>query len=148
MAETALRDIEGLRDDLIRVSNIFFSSRFIAHFIRQTKTNSRCHFAGGRDICIHAHLYATGLLSGRTGSFHLPIGNDELQITFNMSTSPIASFPFTSAELSSDNGILYGINRHNNSLILFDRFPAKRQCRYFCYIGAESYAIKLEIIQY
>ena len=53
----------------------------------------------------------------------IPLGNDELAITVNMNTSPAASsFPFVSAELTSDEGILYGINRHNNSLIIFDRF--------------------------
>ena len=47
----------------------------------------------------------------------LPLCNDELMIAFNMNSSPIASsFPFISSELSSDNGVLYGINRHNNSL--------------------------------
>ena len=46
----------------------------------------------------------------------LPLCNDELMITFNMNSSPIASsFPFISSELTSDNGVLYGINRHNNS---------------------------------
>ena len=52
----------------------------------------------------------------------LPLGIDELAIAFNMNSSPIAaSFPFMSAELTSDNGILYGVNRHNNSLILFNQ---------------------------
>ena len=80
----------------------------------------------------------------------LPVGNDELMISFNMSTSPIASsFPFTSAELTSDNGILYGINRHNNSLILFDRFSLQNaNAVIFATSGAgKSYAVKLEILR-
>ena len=67
-----------------------------------------------------------------------------------MSTSPIASsFPFTSAELSSDNGILYGVNRHNNSLIIFDRFSLQNaNAVIFATSGAgKSYAIKLEILR-
>ncbi|MBI4449964.1 hypothetical protein HY634_02815, partial [Candidatus Uhrbacteria bacterium] len=53
----------------------------------------------------------------------MPLNNDELMIPFNMNSSPCASsFPFISSELTSNDGILYGINRHNNSLILFDRF--------------------------
>src|SRR3990167_6523931 len=71
-------------------------------------------------------------------------------ITFNMSTSPIASsFPFTSAELTSDNGILYGINRHNNSLILFDRFILQNaNMVVFATSGAgKSYAVKLEVLR-
>jgi type IV secretory pathway VirB4 component len=67
-----------------------------------------------------------------------------------MSTSPIASsFPFTSAELTSDNGILYGVNRHNNSLIIFDRFSLQNaNAIVFATSGAgKSYAVKLEIIR-
>jgi len=80
----------------------------------------------------------------------IPLGNDELMITFNMNTSPIASsFPFISSDLTSDKGILYGINRHNNSLILFDRFSlANANAVVFATSGAgKSYAIKLEILR-
>ncbi|OGH84661.1 MAG: conjugal transfer protein TraC, partial [Candidatus Magasanikbacteria bacterium RIFOXYA2_FULL_44_8] len=80
----------------------------------------------------------------------LPLCNDELMIEFAMNSSPIAaSFPFISAELTSDNGILYGINRHNNSLILFDRFSLQNaNMTVFATSGAgKSYAIKLEIMR-
>ncbi|MBU0625738.1 DUF87 domain-containing protein, partial [Patescibacteria group bacterium] len=80
----------------------------------------------------------------------LPLGNDELMISFNMNSSPIASsFPFISADLTSDNGILFGINRHNNSLILFDRF-SMQNANYvvFATSGAgKSYTVKLEILR-
>jgi conjugal transfer ATP-binding protein TraC len=53
----------------------------------------------------------------------LPLGNDQLAIATNLNTQPLSTtFPFVSSELTSNDGILYGINRHNNSLILFDRF--------------------------
>ncbi len=80
----------------------------------------------------------------------LPLGIDELNITFNMNSSPIAaSFPFISSELTSDNGILYGINRHNNSLILFDRFSLQNaNMVVFATSGAgKSYAVKLEVLR-
>ena len=67
-----------------------------------------------------------------------------------MNSSPVASsFPFISSELTSDNGILYGINRHNNSLILFDRFSLQNaNSVVFATSGAgKSYAIKLEIVR-
>ena len=76
-------------------------------------------------------MFSSRLVYSRTVFFQaeqgfnstLPLGNDEVMVAFNMNTSPIASsFPFMSAELTSDDGILYGINRHNNSLILFNRF--------------------------
>jgi len=67
-----------------------------------------------------------------------------------MNSSPVASsFPFISSELTSDNGILYGINRHNNSLILFDRFSLQNaNTVVFATSGAgKSYAIKLEVLR-
>ncbi len=80
----------------------------------------------------------------------LPLGVDELMVAFNMNSSPIAaSFPFISSELTSDNGILYGINRHNNSLILFDRFSLQNaNMVVFATSGAgKSYAVKLEVLR-
>src|SRR3990167_5611100 len=53
----------------------------------------------------------------------LPIGYDKLLITRNMDTTSLATtFPFTSSELTSDRGIMYGVNQHNDSLVVFDRF--------------------------
>lgn len=53
----------------------------------------------------------------------LPIGKDKLEITRNMDTTSLAStFPFVSSDLSDDKGIMYGINQHNGSLVIFDRF--------------------------
>ena len=80
----------------------------------------------------------------------LPLNNDALQISFNMNSSPAAaSFPFISSELTSDDGILYGINRHNNSLIIFDRFTLQNpNMVVFATSGAgKSYAIKLEVLR-
>ncbi len=80
----------------------------------------------------------------------LPLAEDELEIGFNMNTSPAAaSFPFISSDLTSDNGILYGINRHNNSLILFDRFSLQNANEVvFATSGAgKSFAIKLEVLR-
>ncbi len=80
----------------------------------------------------------------------LPLLNDELFVPFNLNSSPCASsFPFISADLSSDNGILYGINRHNNSLILFDRFsmPNANMCCFATSGSGKSYSIKLEVLR-
>ena len=67
-----------------------------------------------------------------------------------MNTGAIStSFPFTSADLSQDTGILYGINTHNNSLILFDRFSLENyNSVVFAKSGAgKSYSVKLEILR-
>src|SRR3989344_6427143 len=80
----------------------------------------------------------------------LPLANDKLSLHTNMNTEPLSTvFPFISLELTSSDGILYGINRHNNSLILFDRFSLPNaNSVVFAISGAgKSYAIKLEILR-
>lgn len=81
----------------------------------------------------------------------LPIAQDELQILRNLDTGSLSTtFPFTSAELTSDGGILYGINRHNDSLILYDRFTLENaNSVVLATSGAgKSYFVKLEILRY
>jgi type IV secretory pathway VirB4 component len=80
----------------------------------------------------------------------LPYGLDQLLIHTPMNTEPLSStFPFISSDLSSNEGILYGINRHNNSLVLFDRFSLENaNSVIFAKAGAgKSYAVKLEILR-
>src|SRR5690606_2262591 len=80
----------------------------------------------------------------------MPVMQDELSVHSKFNSSPLSSFfPFTSFDLTSDNGILYGINRHNSSLILFDRFSLQNYNSVtFATSGAgKSYAIKLEILR-
>lgn len=80
----------------------------------------------------------------------LPLCEDSLQIYKNLDTNSLStSFPFVSAELTSNKGILYGINRHNNSLILFDRFELENANQVvFAKSGAgKSYTIKLEALR-
>jgi conjugal transfer ATP-binding protein TraC len=79
-----------------------------------------------------------------------PIASDQLQIYRNMNTGSLStSFPFTSAELSRNEGILYGLNRHNNGLVLFDRFSLENaNMVVFAKSGAgKSFAIKLEALR-
>ncbi|HSX14802.1 MAG TPA: DUF87 domain-containing protein [Candidatus Saccharimonadales bacterium] len=80
----------------------------------------------------------------------LPAGDDELQVSRNMNTGALSStFPFTSAELSRNEGILYGLNRHNNGLVLFDRFSLENaNMVVFAKSGAgKSFAVKLEALR-
>jgi len=79
-----------------------------------------------------------------------PTGQDLLMVHTPMNTGPLSSiFPFVSFDLSSNEGILYGINRHNNSLILFDRFSLENANEvFFGKAGSgKSYCIKLEILR-
>jgi DNA helicase HerA-like ATPase len=80
----------------------------------------------------------------------IPICLDEIAVQRNMNTSPLSTtFPFISSELTSNDGILYGLNRHNESLIIFDRFSLENaNATVFAKSGAgKSYAIKLEILR-
>lgn len=80
----------------------------------------------------------------------LPLGSDLLQVKRNMDTGAISTtFPFTTANLSNEEGILYGINRHNNGLVLFDRFSLENaNMTVFAKSGAgKSFAVKLEALR-
>lgn len=80
----------------------------------------------------------------------LPCCNDRLNITRNMDTTSLATtFPFVSSDLSDDKGIMYGINEHNGSLVIFDRFSMQNyNSVVFATAGAgKSYLIKLEVLR-
>jgi len=80
----------------------------------------------------------------------LPIGRDDLAVHSKLNSSPLSSlFPFVSFDLTSDQGVLFGINRHNSGLVLFDRFQMENyNSLIFATSGAgKSYATKLEILR-
>ncbi len=80
----------------------------------------------------------------------VPQFTDQLQIRRNMNTGAVStSFPFTSADLSQDNGILYGINMHNAGLVIFDRFTLENgNAVVFAKSGAgKSFTVKLEALR-
>ncbi|MEK7113718.1 MAG: DUF87 domain-containing protein, partial [Patescibacteria group bacterium] len=152
LRQTALQDIERLRDDLTQGIEHFFQFAFYVTFYAQNKEELEQTSEEIENIFGSKLIYSRKVLYQSEQGFNstLPLGNDELTIAFNMNSSPIAaSFPFISAELTSDDGILYGINRHNNSLILFDRFSLQNaNMAVFATSGAgKSYATKLEILR-
>ncbi len=80
----------------------------------------------------------------------LPMGVDKLLVTRNMDTTSLATtFPFTSSELTQENGIMYGINEHNDSLVIFDRFSMENaNMLIFAKSGAgKSFTVKLEVLR-
>ncbi len=80
----------------------------------------------------------------------LPMGTDKLLVTRNMDTTSLATtFPFTSSELTMETGIVYGINEHNDSLVIFDRFKMENaNMVIFAKSGAgKSYTVKLEVLR-
>lgn len=81
---------------------------------------------------------------------NVPQMYDQLQVRRNMSTGALStSFPFTSADLSQDNGILYGVNMHNSGLVIFDRFSLENgNSTVFAKSGAgKSFTVKLEALR-
>jgi conjugal transfer ATP-binding protein TraC len=152
ISEAALRDIEDLRDSLSQGTEHFFQfALYVTVYATDKKeldkmTEEVESLFGGKLIYTKRVFYQSEQGFNST----VPQGNDELMITFNMNSSPVASsVPFISADLTSDNGVLFGINRHNNSLILFDRF-SMQNANYivFATSGAgKSYTVKLEILR-
>lgn len=80
----------------------------------------------------------------------LPMGRDRVLVTRNMDTTSLATtFPFTTSELTANEGILYGLNEHNDSLIIFDRFTLENanSVVFGKSGGGKSYMVKLEIMR-
>lgn len=80
----------------------------------------------------------------------VPQMSDQLQIRRNMNTGAIStSFPFTSADLTQEKGVLYGVNMHNNGLVIFDRFSLENaNMVVFAKSGAgKSFTVKLEALR-
>ncbi len=152
MLETALRDAEALRDALTQGVERFF--QFALYLTLYTDSEKDIDDLSDKveNLLGSRLVYSKRVLYQAEQGFNssLPLANDELYIAFNMNSSPIASsFPFISSELTSDAGILYAINRHNNSLIIFDRFSLQNyNSVVFASSGAgKSYAIKLEVLR-
>ncbi len=152
LAETALRDMEKLRDDLTQgIEHFFQSALYITLYSKKLEDLDK--ITESVENVFGSHLvYSRRVFYQAEQGFNstVPFMNDELQVLVNVNTSPCASsFPFVSSDLTSDKGILYGINRHNNSLILFDRFSLQNgNAVVFATAGAgKSYTIKLEVLR-
>ncbi len=150
--ETALQDAEELRRNLQRGQERFF--QFGLYFtiyaededkIKKIQTKLESTLGGKLVLSKPAEMQ---MEHGFNSS--LPLANDELEIHHNMNTNPLSTtFPFSSSDMTSSEGILYGINRHNDSLIIFDRFNLENaNSVVFAKSGAgKSYAVKLEILR-
>ncbi len=152
LRETALRDMEKLRDDLTQGIEHFFQTAMYITVYGKTLEDLDSSCEGIENILGSTLVYSRRVFYQAEQGFNstLPIASDDLQILINMNTSPSASsFPFVSSDLTSDSGVLFGINRHNNSLILFDRFSLQNaNSVVFATSGAgKSYAIKLEVLR-
>ena len=151
--ETALEDAEALRTAIQRGQEKFF--QFGLYFTVYADDEDKLEkltkqlesILGGRLVLTRR----ADLRAEQAFNSCLPMALDEIEVFRNMNTSPLSStFPFTSASLTDNEGVLYGLNRHNDSLVIFDRFNLENaNSVVFAKSGAgKSYAIKLEILRY
>jgi conjugal transfer ATP-binding protein TraC len=150
--DTAYRDLEDLRDQLQQAEERIFDVGVYITVYGKTieeldKTESEI-----KSMLESRLIYVKPALFQQPQGFKstLPLANDELNVNSKLNSSPLSSiFPFVSFDLTSDKGILYGVNRHNASLVLFDRFSLENyNSVIFAKSGSgKSYATKLEILR-
>lgn len=150
--ETAIGDVEELRDTLQKgETRLFQYSLYFTIYAKtpedlQTLTKQIETTLGGMLV-----YSKPALLQMEEGfSTTMPLAYDELQIVRNLDTDSLSTtFPFSSQDLSHHDGVLYGINLHNSSLVLFDRFQMENANQVvFAKSGSgKSYAVKLEALR-
>ena len=152
MLETAFQDIESLRDSLQQATEKIFN---VGAYITIYADNMEQLNKLGASI---NYLLESRLVYIKPAAFEqieglgsmLPLAQDRLLISSPLNSGPLSSFfPFTSSDLTSDKGIMYGVNRYNNGLIIFDRFSLENaNMVVFAKSGSgKSYATKLEILR-
>lgn len=150
--KVALQDAEELRENLQKGVERFFQvglyftmygedKEKLENTVKQIQT-----ILGGKLIMSRNADFRTE----RGFNTTLPQATDEIDVLRNMNTGPASStFPFVSNDLTSNEGVLYGLNRHNSSLIIFDRFnlPNANSVVFAASGAGKSYAVKLEILR-
>ncbi len=150
--ETALEDIEGLRERLQQGTEKFFRAGIYITLYGNDEKDLNEKTKDIESLLESQLVYVKAAIMRMDEGFAStrPLGTDILDVANNLNTDPLSTtFPFVSSDLSSNEGILYGINRHNNSLILFDRFKLENaNMVVFAKSGAgKSYTIKLEVLR-
>ncbi|HEY5805858.1 MAG TPA: DUF87 domain-containing protein [Candidatus Saccharimonadales bacterium] len=150
--QAAIQDAEEMRDKLQVGEERFF--RFGFYFTVYASSMEELEFVSHKveSLLGQQLVYSKPASSQQEQGLNstVPQFMDQLQIRRNMSTGAIStSFPFTSADLTQDNGILYGINMHNSGLVIFDRFSLENgNSVVFAKSGAgKSFTVKLEALR-
>lgn len=152
LLETAFQDIESLRDALQQSQERLFNAGVYITIYAETQEELN-KLEESINSLFESHLvYVKPAIFQQLEGLQstLPLCQDKLLIHTPLNSGPISSFfPFVSTDLTSDEGILYGINRHNNTLVIFDRFSLENaNSVVFAKAGAgKSYATKVEIIR-
>ena len=150
--ETAYQDIENLRDALQQArERLFEVGIYITVYANDLDELKKLEESILNNLESRL-VYAKPALFRQKEGFNsvLPLSLDQLEVHTPLNSGPASSvFPFVSADLSSDKGILYGINMQNNTLIIFDRFGLENaNMVVFAKSGSgKSYATKLQILR-
>ena len=150
--ETAMADIESLRDTLQQGTDKFFELGVYITIYENSVKELNDTEGKIKGLLEYQLIFAKPATFRMMDGFNstLPTDDDKLNVHTSLNTEPLSSlFPFISFDLTSNSGILYGINTHNNSLVLFDRFKLEN---YNSVVfgksgGGKSYTIKLEILR-
>ncbi len=150
--ETAFQDIEMLRDQLQQAQEKLFNVGVYITIHAESSEELNKIEERFYSLLESQLTYAKPATFQQVEGFisSLPLGEDKLLIHTPLNSGPVSSFfPFVSADLTSDEGVLYGVNQHNNTLVIFDRFSLENANQVvFAKAGAgKSYATKLEIIR-
>jgi conjugal transfer ATP-binding protein TraC len=150
--EAAIHDAEELRDQLQVGSERFF--RFGLYLTVYGNSMDELQFVQHKiETILGQQLVFSKVASSQMEqglNSTIPQLSDQLQIRHNMNTGALStSFPFTSADLTQENGVLYGVNMHNNGLVIFDRFSLENaNMVVFAKSGAgKSFTVKLEALR-
>lgn len=150
--QAAILDAEEMRDKLQVGEERFF--RFGLYFTIYASSSEELEFVSHKveSMLGQQLVYSKAATSQQEQGLNstVPQFVDQLQIRRNMSTGAVSTtFPFTSADLSQDSGILYGINMHNSGLVIFDRFSLENgNSVVFAKSGAgKSFTVKLEALR-
>ncbi|OHA60187.1 MAG: conjugal transfer protein TraC [Candidatus Vogelbacteria bacterium RIFOXYD1_FULL_46_19] len=150
--DTAYSDIETLRDQLQQAQERIFDIGVYITIYGADKEELDLTESEIKSILDAKLVYIKPALFQQQEGFQsvAPLGDDVLSIHTKLNSSPLSSlFPFVSFDLTSNQGILYGVNRHNSSLVLFDRFSLENYNSVtFAKSGSgKSYATKLELLR-
>ena len=152
MLDVAYQDLENLRDELQQAQEKLFDVGLYITIYADSNLELDKIENEIKGILEAKLVYVKPALFQQEQGYKstLPLGDDLLGVHSKLNSSPLSSlFPFTSFDLTSDKGILYGVNRHNSSLVLFDRFSLENyNSVIFAKSGAgKSYLTKLEILR-
>jgi type IV secretory pathway VirB4 component len=152
MLDTAYHDLESLRDNLQQAQEKLFDVGLYITIYGDTENELFKVENEIKSILESKLVYLKPALFQQEEGYKsvIPIGTDLLNVHQKLNSEPLSSiFPFVSFDLTSDKGILYGVNRHNSSLVIFDRYSLENyNSIIFAKSGSgKSYATKLEILR-